>query len=81
MFVGIDYKSRKPFEVQWDPQNPFVFEFDHGLELQGWEEGLPGMKVGGRRKLIVPSELAYNEGDVAYIVELLAVEDRSKYAR
>lgn len=80
-FIGIDYASRKPFETQWRPKNPFVFEFDHGLELQGWEEGLPGMKVGGRRKLIVPSELAYNEGDVVYVVDLLAVEDRSRYAR
>lgn len=76
-FVGVDYKSRKPFETRWDPYQPFVFEFGPGLQLKGWEEGLPGMRVGGRRKLFVPSELAYGQGDVVYIIDLLAVEDRS----
>ncbi len=80
-FIGIDYRSHKPFEIQWNLEKPFVFEFDHGLELQGWEEGLPGMKVGGRRKLIIPSNLAYKEGAVVYVVDLLAVEKRPDFQK
>ena len=80
-FIGVDYRSHKPFETRWDLKNPFVFEFDHGLELQGWEEGLPGMKVGGRRKLIVPSNLAYKVGAVVYIIDLLAAEKRPKLGK
>jgi len=38
---------------------PFVFKLGYGQVIQGWDEGVPGMKVGGLRKLIVPSELAY----------------------
>jgi peptidylprolyl isomerase len=74
-YVGLDYKSHKPFEIRWGKQ-PFVLEFGPGLELQGWEEGLPGMRVGGRRKLIVPSNLAYGQGAVVYVLDLLAVERR-----
>lgn len=75
-FIGIDYRSHKPFEVRWSKKSPFLFEFDHGLELQGWEKGLPGMKVGGRRRLVVPSRLAYGQGAVVYVVDLLAAEKR-----
>ena len=77
-FVNVDYKTGKVFETRWGP--PFVFEYNHGLPMQGWEEGLKGMRVGGRRHIVVPSRLAYKQGDLVYVVDLLSVEDRSKYA-
>ncbi len=72
-FVAADYKSGKVFETRWGLQ-PFLIEYDHGLPMQGWEEGLAGMRVGGRRKILVPSRLAYKEGSIVYIVDLLSVE-------
>lgn len=78
-FVAVDYKSRKVFETQWS--RPFIFEYDHGLPMSGWEKGLRGMKVEGRRHIVVPSRLAYGQGALVYVVDLLSVEDRSKYAR
>jgi peptidylprolyl isomerase len=79
-FVAVDYRSGKVFETQWS-QTPFVFEYNHGLPMQGWEEGLKGMRVGGRRKILVPSHLAYKEGSIVYVVDLLAVEKRPNFDR
>jgi peptidylprolyl isomerase len=79
--MGIDYKSNKQVEAQWSEKQPFLLEFDHGLQPQGWEEGLPGMKVGGRRKLVIPSRLAYGQGTVVYIVDLLAAEKRPDFSK
>ncbi|HEX5375083.1 MAG TPA: FKBP-type peptidyl-prolyl cis-trans isomerase [Solirubrobacterales bacterium] len=77
-FVAVDYKSGRTLETRWS--RPFIFEYNHGLPMQGWEEGLKGMRVGGRRHIVVPSRLAYKQGDLVYVVDLLSVEDRSKYA-
>lgn len=77
-FVAVDYKSGRTLETRWS--TPFIFEYDHGLPMQGWEEGLKGMRVGGRRHIVVPSRLAYKQGDLVYVVDLLSVEDRSQYA-
>ena len=73
-FVAVDFKSGKTFETRWS--RPFVFEYNHGLPMQGWEKGLVGMRVGGRRKMLVPSHLAYKQGSIVYVVDLLAVERR-----
>ncbi len=78
-FVAVDFKSGKVFETRWD--RPFVFEYNHGLPMQGWEEGLEGMRVGGRRKMLVPSHLAYKQGSIVYVVDLLAVEKRPNFNR
>ena len=46
------------------PELPFVFKLGVAQVIQGWDVGIPGMKVGGIRKLIVPSEMAYGRGGV-----------------
>lgn len=79
-FIGVDYETGKQVEAGWNPGRPFLFEYDHGVPMNGWEKGLAGMRAGGRRKVIVPSSLAYGQGAVVYVVDLLSVEDRSKYA-
>jgi len=57
--VGVLYDTGKEFESSWKRNEPFTFTLGHGQVIQGWEQGIPGMRVGGRRELIIPAELAY----------------------
>jgi peptidylprolyl isomerase len=74
-YVGLSYKTGKPFEDRWGKSGPFTFNFGIGEVRKGWEIGLKGMKVGGRRELILPSRLAYGTGALLYVVELLKIEN------
>lgn len=58
-YVGVNYKSGKEFEASWDRGEPIAFPFSEHVVIPGWERGLKGMKVGGRRELIIPPNLAY----------------------
>jgi FKBP-type peptidyl-prolyl cis-trans isomerase len=73
-FIGVNYKTGKLFEIDWGKTGTFSFTFGSGEAIDGWEIGLKGMKVGGRRELIVPSKLAYNTGPLVYVMELIAIE-------
>lgn len=72
--VGVNYKTGEEFEVFWGPGSTFSFNFGSGEVRDGWETGLKGMRVGGRRELILPSRLAYGTGALIYIVELVEIE-------
>lgn len=56
-YVGVDYATGKQFDSSWDRGQSIDFPLN-GL-IAGWQEGIPGMKVGGRRQLTIPPELAY----------------------
>jgi len=58
-YVGVNYKSGKEFDASWDRGEPFTFALGSGMVIPGWEEGVEGMKVGGRRELVIPPELGY----------------------
>jgi peptidylprolyl isomerase len=58
-YVGVNYKTGKEFDASWDRGEPFPFSLGSGTVIPGWEEGVEGMKVGGRRELIVPPALGY----------------------
>lgn len=58
-YVGVDYKSGKEFDASWDRGEPFPFTLGAGQVIPGWEKGVEGMKVGGRRELIIPPGLGY----------------------
>jgi len=58
-YVGSSYATRQEFEASWDGGKTAEFALTKGQLIDGWVEGIPGMKVGGRRMLIIPSELAY----------------------
>jgi peptidylprolyl isomerase len=60
-YVGVDYKNGKEFDSSWSRNEPFSFGLGAGQVIPGWDKGVAGMKVGGRRELIIPPELAYGE--------------------
>ena len=60
-YVGVLYKGGKEFDASWKRKEPFQFKLGQGQVIKGWDEGVAGMKVGGRRELVIPSELAYGK--------------------
>jgi peptidylprolyl isomerase len=59
-YVGVLFKDGKEFDSSWaNGKKPFQFALGGGQVIPGWDQGLAGMKVGGRRKLIIPASLAY----------------------
>ncbi|NLD85097.1 MAG: FKBP-type peptidyl-prolyl cis-trans isomerase [Actinomycetales bacterium] len=56
-YVGVDFENGEQFDSSWDRGESITFPLN-GL-IQGWQEGIPGMKVGGRRKLTIPPHKAY----------------------
>jgi peptidylprolyl isomerase len=70
-YVGLNYETGKKYVVHWKGLEPLFFELDHESFGVGWQKGIEGMRVGGRRELLIPKHLLFNDEDVAYIVELL----------
>ena len=60
-YVGVLYKGGKEFDSSWKRNEPFTFTLGKGQVIPGWDQGVAGMKVGGRRELIIPAELAYGK--------------------
>ena len=59
-YVGVLYKNGKEFDSSWKRgAQPFEFQLGTGGVIPGWDKGVPGMRVGGRRELIIPAKLAY----------------------
>ncbi len=58
-YVGVLYANGKQFDASWDRGEPFSFPLGGGQVIPGWDQGVVGMKPGGRRELIIPSDLAY----------------------
>jgi peptidylprolyl isomerase len=59
-YVGVGYKSGEEFDSSWSRgAEPFTFTLGAGEVIPGWDQGVEGMKEGGRRELIIPAELAY----------------------
>jgi peptidylprolyl isomerase len=58
-YVGVNYKTGTEFDASWDRGEPFVFTLGTHEVISGWDEGIVGMKVGGRRELIIPPNHAY----------------------
>jgi len=58
-YVGVNYKRGDQFDASWDRHEPFNFTLGAHMVIPGWDQGIEGMKVGGRRELIIPPGLAY----------------------
>jgi len=58
-YVGVSYSTGKQFDASWDNGQPFPFTLGAGNVIPGWDQGLKGLKRGGRRELVIPPALAY----------------------
>lgn len=60
-YVGVSFATGAEFDASWNRGQPFRFPLGDGRVIQGWDDGVVGMKVGGRRKLVIPPHLAYGD--------------------
>jgi len=60
-YVGVSFSSGEEFDASWDRGEPLAFRLGAGQVIAGWDQGVQGMKVGGRRQLIIPPHLAYGD--------------------
>jgi peptidylprolyl isomerase len=58
-YVGVLFNGGKQFDASWKRKEPFTFTLGKGQVIAGWDQGVAGMKVGGRRELTIPAQLAY----------------------
>lgn len=79
-YVGVDFESGQEFDSSWDRGQSIEFPLN-GL-IAGWQEGIPGMKVGGRRQLTIPPEKAYGPAGgghplsgrtLVFVIDLISV--------
>jgi peptidylprolyl isomerase len=82
-YVGVLYKGGKQFDSSWQRNQPFTTALSQGSVIPGWVQGINGMKVGGRRELIIPPSLGYGakgspptipaNSTLVFVVDLLKV--------
>ena len=82
-YTGVAFSTGEQFDASWDRNAPFRFPLGQGRVISGWDQGVAGMKVGGRRKLVIPPELGYGDRGAGglikpgetliFVVDLLAV--------
>ena len=79
-YVGVDFETGEQFDASWDRGESIQFPLA-GL-IAGWQEGIPGMRVGGRRQLVIPPHLGYGPAGaghrlsgrtLVFVIDLLAV--------
>jgi peptidylprolyl isomerase len=60
-YVGVTWSTGEEFDASWDSGSDFPVTLGAGMVIQGWDQGLVGMKQGGRRQLVIPPSLAYGD--------------------
>ena len=83
-YVGVAFSTGEEFDASWSRGEPFSFRLGTGQVIPGWDRGVEGMRVGGRRKLTIPSAMAYGargaggvikpHEPLVFVVDLLDVE-------
>lgn len=68
-YVGVGLSDGAQFDASWDRGEPLRFTLGVGQVIPGWDQGVQGMKVGGRRRLEIPSHLAYGPGGIPGVIK------------
>jgi peptidylprolyl isomerase len=82
-YVGVSFLTGEEFDASWNRGKPFEFKLGKGQVIPGWDAGVEGMRVGGRRRLTIPSAMAYGargaggvikpHEPLVFVVDLIAV--------
>ena len=67
-YVGVAYSTGEEFDASWDRGDPLEFQLGAGRVIAGWDHCVQGMKVGGRRQLIIPPDLAYGSRGAGNVI-------------
>ena len=68
-YVGVAWSTRKQFDASWDRGSTFTFGLGEGQVIKGWDQGVAGMKVGGRRKITIPPNLGYGKAGAGGVIK------------
>ena len=80
-YVGVSYSTGEQFDASWDRGEPFQFQLGAQMVIAGWDQGVVGMREGGRRMLVIPPDLGYGatgQGSIAPNETLIFVIDLEK---
>lgn len=82
-YVGVSWSTGQQFDASWDRNDTFGFRLGAGQVISGWDEGVAGMRLGGRRRITIPPEKGYGAGGaggvigpnetLVFVVDLLGV--------
>ena len=68
-YVGVAFSTGEEFDASWNRGDPFSFKLGAGQVISGWDQGVAGMKVGGRRKLVIPPHLGYGSRGAGGVIK------------
>ena len=68
-YVGVTFEDGEQFDASWDRGAPLQFRLGVGQVIAGWDEGIVGMKVGGRRRLVIPADKAYGDRGAGGVIK------------
>ncbi len=68
-YVGVAWSTGKQFDASWDRRDTFQFQLGAGMVIEGWDKGVAGMKVGGRRRLTIPPQMGYGSRGAGGVIK------------
>ncbi len=68
-YVGVAHSTGEEFDASWNRGAPLDFQLGVGMVISGWDEGIVGMRVGGRRRLVIPPHKAYGDRGAGSVIK------------